>query len=226
MLSNLQGYIPENIEFVVDDAIMEKFPDHIFDGATDIKEVIKIINENFMAIYPEKEVARRKMDDFEKNEIREEYCQIEENELPDALKEQLDAYDEAKRMKKEADENLASVRKRIRDLADRVREGEADYKLSSKNTVRIALCGHYLYYSWVNGKMQLVRGEHIPEWDSRKFWAQDDKNRKAMKELFGIEFPEIEKPEGVDDTNPEDIPDEDEPQASPAIGPSDDETDF
>lgn len=52
MLSNLHGYIPENIEFVVDDAIMEKFPDHIFDGATDIKEVIKIINENFMAIYP------------------------------------------------------------------------------------------------------------------------------------------------------------------------------
>ena len=46
MIANLRNYEPETIEFVVPDAIREKFPPVLFEGSTDVDELIKI-NENF-----------------------------------------------------------------------------------------------------------------------------------------------------------------------------------
>ena len=73
MKANLQGYLPEVIEFCVSDSIKEKFPPVIFEGATDIEEVINQINDNFNATFPESEVTLRKLDEYEISEIREEY---------------------------------------------------------------------------------------------------------------------------------------------------------
>ena len=47
--------------------------------------------------------------------------------------------------------------------------------------------------------MTLVKAEKIPNWDKRSLWAQEDKNRKAMQELFGIEYPEVERPYDSDE---------------------------
>ena len=97
-----------------------------------------------------------------------------------------------------------------------MKQGTTDFKLSSTETVRIALNGYFLFYSWVDGGMRLVKAQKIPEWDRGGLWSQEDVNREAMKELFGIEFPEVEKPaknEGELQTDDEDLPfgdDEDE----------------
>ena len=75
---------------------------------------------------------------------------------------------------------------------------------------------------WVNGEFKLVKAEKIPDWDKRSLWAQEDRNRKAMLDLFGIEYPEVERP--IDDT--EDYGDKFEEDLSdklPEEEPEDDE---
>lgn len=194
MLSNLKDYRPEEVKFVLSQAAKEKFPSTLFDGAESPEEIVKILNEQFNVTFPENETTLRLMDDYEISETREEYCLKQENEVPKRTIELAEALDTAKRLKKEAEERYESVLMEIRDLAAMVKSGTKEFVLSSTNTARMALNGHYLFYSWVDGKFQLVKTEKIPEWDKRSLWSQEDKNRAAMMEIFGYEFPEVEKP--------------------------------
>ena len=200
MIANLRNYEPETIEFVVPDSIREKFPPVLFQSSTNVDELIKLVNEHFNATFPESEVTQRLLDEFEISEIREEYCIKQENEVPKRERELLEAIERAKKIKSDAQDRLAS----------------------SKNTIRFALDGYFLYYSWVNGEFKLVKAEKIPDWDKRSLWAQEDRNRKAMLDLFGIEYPEVERP--IDDT--EDYGDKFEEDLSdklPEEEPEDDE---
>lgn len=104
-----------------------------------------------------------------------------------------------KKIKSDAQDRLASIKTEIKDLAAEVKKGTREYHLSSKNTIRFALDGYFLYYSWVDGALKLVKGEKIPDWDKRSLWAQEDRNRKAMLDLFGIEYPEVDRPVDVND---------------------------
>lgn len=192
MLANIRDYQPEVIEFVLSESIKEKFPLTLFDGARNADEIVKIVNEKFNALFPENEVAIRSMDDYEVREIREEYCIRQENDVPKRMQELQETLDLIKRLKREAEEKYNSCLSEIRDLAAKVKDGTKEYQLSSKNTIRIALNGYYVFYSWVNDKFQLVKADRIPEWDKRSLWSQEDKNRQAMYELFGYEFPEVE----------------------------------
>ena len=81
MIANLRNYEPETIEFVVPDSIREKFPPVLFQGSTNVDELIKLVNEHFNATFPESEVTQRLLDEFEISEIREEYCIKQENEV-------------------------------------------------------------------------------------------------------------------------------------------------
>lgn len=213
MIANLRNYEPETIEFVVPDS---------FQGSTNVDELIKLVNEHFNATFPESEVTQRLLDEFEISEIREEYCIKQENEVPKRERELLEAIERAKKIKSDAQDRLASIKTEIKDLAAEVKKGTREYHLSSKNTIRFALDGYFLYYSWVNGEFKLVKAEKIPDWDKRSLWAQEDRNRKAMLDLFGIEYPEVERP--IDDT--EDYGDKFEEDLSdklPEEEPEDDE---
>ena len=203
MIANLRSYEPETIEFVVPDSIREKFPPVLFQGSTNVDELIKLVNEHFNATFPESEVTQ-------------------ENEVPKRERELLEAIERAKKIKSDAQDRLASIKTEIKDLAAEVKKGTREYHLSSKNTIRFALDGYFLYYSWVNGEFKLVKAEKIPDWDKRSLWAQEDRNRKAMLDLFGIEYPEVERP--IDDT--EDYGDKFEEDLSdklPEEEPEDDE---
>lgn len=198
MLANIQNYRPENVEFVLTDAVKEKFPTTLFDGADNPDEVVKEVSDKFNAVFPDKEIATRLLDSFEIQEIREEYCIKQEDEVPKRMQELEEAIDIAKRIKKEAEERYSSLLLEIRELAAKVKDATKDFALSSKYTFRIALNGHFLFYSWVDNKFQLAKAVRIPEWDKRGLWAQEDKNRQAMMDLFGYEFPEVEIPQEED----------------------------
>lgn len=204
MLANIKDYRPEQIEFVISDKVKEMFPQTLFDGADNPEEIVKLANENFNALFPENEVAIRKMDEHEILEVREEYCLKQENEVPKRQMELAKALDEAKRMKKEAEDRMATILNEICDLAAMVKNGTKEFNLSPTNTMRIALNGYYCFYSWVDDKFQLVKADRIPEWDKRSLWSQEDRNRQAMMELFGIEFTEVEKPEDISEEDTED----------------------
>lgn len=40
----------------------------------------------------------------------------------------------------------------------------------------------------------LAKSEKIPSYNKSSLWAQEDKNRVAMMELFGLDFPAPERP--------------------------------
>ena len=81
----------------------------------------------------------------------------------------------------------------IADYASMVELGTKEYKLSSTNTVMFALNGYYLYYSWIDGQMKLVKAFPIPEYDRSSLWSQESNNRQAMKDIFGLDFPEVKR---------------------------------
>lgn len=201
MLANIQNYRPEEVSFVLTDAVKEKFPLTLFDGAENPDEILKEVSDNFNAVFPDKEVATRYLDGYEVQEIREEYCLKQEDEIPKRMQELEEAIETAKRIKKDAEERYSSLLLEIRELAAKVKDGTKDFNLSSKYTFRIALNGHFLFYSWVDNKFQLVKALRIPEWDKRGLWSQEDKNRQAMMEMFGYEFPQVERPSIDEDDN-------------------------
>lgn len=196
MIADLKNYRPAKIDFVLDDKAKETFKDVLVlcKGAKSSKEPLKVFKEKFNCLFPEGELATRQYDTHEIAMIREEYCLKEENDVPKRKQELQETLEAIKAMKKNAEEAYNSILLEIADLAARVKEGTTEFKLSSTETVRIALNGYFLFYSWVDGEMQLVKAHKIPDWDRNTLWSQEDVNREAMKELFGIEFPEVEKP--------------------------------
>lgn len=196
MLADLKDYRPAKIDFMLDDKVKETFSEVMVlcKGAKSSKEALKVFKDKFNCLFPEGELATRNYDNHEISMIREEYCLKEENDVPKRKQELAETLEAIKAMKKSAEEAYNSILLEIADLAARVKEGTTDFKLSSTETVRIALNGYFLFYSWVDGEMQLVKAQKIPEWDKNSLWSQEDVNREAMKEVFGIEFPEVEKP--------------------------------
>lgn len=212
MLAHLLDYRPETIDFVLTEAQKEMFKDVlvICKGAKTSKEAIKVFNEKFNCLFPEGEVATRTYDAHEIAEIREEYCLKQENEAPDRKRYLEETLERIKAMKKSAEEAYNSILLEISDLAARVKKGTTDFVLPATETVRIALNGHFLFFAWVDGKMQLCKVQPIPDWDKNSLWSQEDWNRKAMMDVFGIEFPETKKPVVAEDGNDDDIPFADE----------------
>lgn len=215
MIANLKDYRPEKIDFVIEPIVDEKFQSIkvLFAGAKTSEEIIDIVNDKFNATFPENETAFRRMDDYEINETREEFCLIQENQVPKALENLDETINTIKVMKKNAEEYYEGLLRQIRDLAAQVKNGTKEFALSSTNTIRFALDGFFLYYSWVDDVFQLVKAEKIPEWDRNSLWSQESKNRQAILDLFGIEFPEVEVPssnsseeldEGCENDNDED----------------------
>ena len=147
-----------------------------------------------MIITPKGERTLRYMDDVEKSDLRGKYCKLVEQELPEAENALLNAKEEAKRIKTDAEERLNSLSKQIKDYAAKVQEGTEEKQLPATKTFRIALNGYFLYYSILNGEVVLAKADKIPSYDKSSLWAQEDKNRVAMMELFGLDFPAPEKP--------------------------------
>lgn len=234
MLAHILDYRPETIEFVLTEAQQEMFKDIlvICKGAKSSKEAIDVFKDKFNCIFPEGEVAVRKYDEHEISEIREEYCLKQENEAPERKKYLEETLERIKAMKKNAEEAYNSILLEISDLAARVKKGTTDFVLPATETVRIALNGQYCFFSWVDGKMQLVKVEKIPDWDKNGLWSQEDWNRRAMMDVFGIEFPEVKKPVSAEEDDAEKTDDlpfpaegegDDNDQAPASRGNDDDE---
>ena len=203
MLAHLKDYLPSEIDFVIPDAAKKLFPATLFNDAKNFKECEAILNDKFSCLFPDGEVAERKYDKHEITEIREEYCVKEENDVPQRKQELEETLESIKAMKKAAEEAYKSILLEISDLAAKVKQGTTDYALPATETVRIALNGYYLFYAWVDGKMKLAKAEKIPQWDRNGLWSNEEQNRKAMKDVFGLDFPEVKKPKDAEDTEAE-----------------------
>lgn len=232
MYADLKGYQPKNVEYVLSDYVKELFPAELdFSAAKGGKEfknsaeIIKFIGDNFVATFPSGETVMRKLDDFEIRNIREEYCVMQENEVPKRKLNLEETLEEIKSMKKRAEQAYDSILAEVAKYAAEVKAGTREVSLSSKETFCIALAGYYAIYTYNKNKKVFVLAKAFEVHDHQELWANEEKNREAMKELFGLEFPEAPKPEEKseekdndgndlpfgedDDDDSEDKPDED-----------------
>ncbi len=68
----------------------------------------------------------------------------------------------------------------------------------------IKSAGHWLIYTYDRKKKVFVLAKALEVQDTSEIWANEEKNREAMFNLFGLEFPETSKPE--QDDNTDDLP--------------------
>ena len=213
MYADLKNYVPENIEYVLQDHVKELFPAELdfsqAKGAKKFKnssEIIKFVGDNFVATFPTGETVMRKLDEFEIRNIREEYCVMQENEVPKRKLNLEETLEEIKAMKKRAEQAYDSILAEVAKYAAEVKAGTREVQLSSKETFCIALAGYYAIYTYDRQKKLFVLAKAFEVHDHQELWANEEKNREAMMELFGLEFPEAPKPEEKPDQEESGLP--------------------
>lgn len=202
MYADLKGYEPKDVEYVLSDYVKDLFPAELdfsqANGAKKFKnsaEIIKFVGDNFVATFPTGETVMRKLDDFEIRNIREEYCVMQENEVPKRKLNLEETLEEIKAMKKKAEQAYDSILAEVAKYAAEVKNGTREVALSSKETFCIALAGYYAIYTYDKNKKVFVLAKAFEVSDHSELWANEEKNREAMLSLFGLEFPEAPKPE-------------------------------
>ena len=193
MKKDLENYTPQNPEYVVDEEVRGLFPfelDFSVAGLKDKKECMKYIGKNFTAVFPSNEFAERKMDSFERTNIREEYCEMVENIIPKRKRELEEALEEAKRMKKEAEERYTAALGEVFAFAAEVKTGVTEVPLKPSDTFCMALAGYYLTYTWNEHSKTFILAKAVEIPEESDLWSNDENNRQMMLELWGCEFPE------------------------------------
>lgn len=194
MKSDLENFRPKNPEYVLDDNVREEFPLELDfksipgEQLETKRDAMKFIGRTFTAVFPETEYVTRRMDAFEKQAIREEYCQLVENLLPERKRQLEEALEEAKRMKKEAEERYASALQEVATMAAEVKMGTVEEKLKGSDTFTMALSGYYLTYTWNEERQVFVLAKGYEIEDTTDVWSSDENNRQQMSELFGMAF--------------------------------------
>ena len=205
MYADLKGYTPKNVEFVLPDYVKEIFPTELdfskIEGQKikSANDAIKFIGKEFVATFPAGETVMRKLDDFEIHNIREEYCVMQENEVPKRKLNLEETLEEIKYMKKRAEQAYDSILADVAKYAAEVKAGTREVQLSPKETFCIALAGYYAIYTYDKNKKVFVLAKAFEVHDHSELWANEEKNREAMLTHFGLEFPEAPKPEEKSD---------------------------
>ena len=216
MYNDLKGYQPENVEYVLPEYVKEIFPTELdfaqIEGGNvkNVNDAIKLVGKEFVATFPTGETVMRKLDDFEIQNIREEYCVMQENEVPKRKMNLEETLEEIKVMKKNAEQAYDSILAEVAKYAAEVKAGTREVQLSSKETFCIALAGYYAIYTYDKNKKVFVLAKAFEVHDSSELWANEEKNREAMLKLFGLEFPETPRPDEIQenekDNNGNDLP--------------------
>ena len=201
MYADLKGYVPEKVEFVLSDHVKEIFPAELdFTQIEGLKiknanDAIKFVGKEFVATFPTGETVMRKLDEFEVRNIREEYCVMQENEVPKRKLNLEETLEEIKAMKKRAEQAYDSILAEVAKYAAEVKAGTREVQLSSKETFCIALAGYYAIYTYDKVRKVFVLAKAFEIHDHSELWANEEANREAMLKFFGLEFPETPKPE-------------------------------
>lgn len=201
MYSDLKGYEPKNVEFVLPEHVKDLFPTELdfttIKGAKikNANDAINFIGKEFVATFPAGETVMRKLDDFEILNIREEYCVMQENEVPKRKLNLEETLEEIKAMKKRAEQSYDSILAEVAKYAAEVKAGTREVQLSAKETFCVALAGYYAIYTYDKNRKTFVLAKAFEVHDHSELWANEERNREAMLKHFGLEFPEAPKPE-------------------------------
>lgn len=186
-MKDLKNYVPAEPAFILPKNV--SFPPVIFEGAESMDDVRKhltaFVTENMTTA-----TAERLLDEYEKATLRANYGELIENEQPKLEKALADAEAAAKELVRNAKDKLLACTTQIKDYAFQVKRGQRGMELPTESTVRIPVCGHYLYYAWINGAFRLCRADRIPLWEADNLFTNTETNKAAFMEVLGIDITE------------------------------------
>ena len=173
--------LPESVEF----------PQVIFEDAKSLEGLKKAISKSgFIAIQQKNVIANRIMDAEEISEIRAEYGEIAEMDLP-SLYEELGALEARyKADKKTLDGQISALNTKFKDLVSFAKRGIRDFDLDYEKTFCISVMKHYLFYTWINGRFELAMVQEIPDYKGLDIFNSIEKNKEVFESL-GYKLPEI-----------------------------------
>lgn len=187
-MKDLKNYIPSEPEFILPKTV--SFPQVIFEGAKSMSDVRKHLAGAFITENITSAKAERMLDAYEKTTIRANYGELIEDEQPKLEMTLAEAKANCKEIIKNAEDKLQSCITQIKDYAFQVKSGRKECDLPADSTVRIPVCGHWLYYAWINNAFRLCRVDKIPAWEADNLFANTETNKAAFKEILGIDITE------------------------------------
>lgn len=190
-MKTLENYIPERIEPIIAKRY-EELPKQLFTEAKSLDEIKKVIHKHFVTTN-EKIVVQRKLDAAEVGTYRSNYPDLLEQVLPKLKKEQAEiienaeaAIKDAKRAMQEAQDRVNACLTQMSDIAYIVNAGYKDMTLEQTQCYCFPVCGHYLYYAWVNAQFTLVRVQQIQSNEKGQLFTQGEQNTEAFLKHLNV----------------------------------------
>jgi len=187
-MRDLHDYRPANLEFDFPNNTI--VPDDLGTFET-AKEVALFVHDNMTAVCKQLTVLRL-MDHVEKQELRKEYQDLLEQKLPmqqKDLQKATNEYEEAKKKLSEAKTSVSATMTEIQLLGVQVKRGEKEMTLDEQFTYQVPFENQYMYFSYLDKRLRLVKIKDIPEQEKQDIWAKMSVNDAFFNDNFGTDEP-------------------------------------
>lgn len=194
-----QKYRPENPQYAISEEFAA-FPRELTFAGDTRDEIFKTAMEQLIA-EPTTAMVLRMLDETEIEEVRREYTTLLETEMPDEKQVLADLLGEEARIKEEVKaqrEVLHSLSQHVDDCIQTIKGGTTAELLDAAQALRVAVDGHYLHYTYEDGRFFLAKVERIPEKDIDSLFVKQTRNREVFIEKFGYRVKPSEDIENSD----------------------------
>ena len=176
------NYRPSNIEFDVNS--YSNFPETfgIFEDEIKMREFM----ENLIGFNSKLQTVR-KMDSFEKKELRKDYGEFLEVLLPAhevELKKAAQIFEDAKERFNEAKEAVKYATNMAISIAAEVKAGIKEINLDEKYTYRVPFENKYYFVTWIDKELKLCKVQEIPNHEKQDLWNSLNKNEQFINDNF------------------------------------------
>jgi len=187
-----KDYLPENVEFFSKEHEFD-MPKELFDDLAGNEDAIRnALKDNFDYVQLERKLQiERLMDDSEREELRNDYNAIMENQIPVLESKLAEVTELAKRMVADAKASLQAATTEVRDMVYAVRRNRKEFVTVPEKTYRIAHDKKYYYYSLVNNRCKLFYTEDIPTIEQGQLYGIIARNEVSNNDLSRTETIDI-----------------------------------
>lgn len=180
-MKKVEDYRPDYIEFVAE----SKEVPHSLGQFESVEEAHEFMTKHFVSLST-KFTAKRRMDDFEINSLREQYIEeLEENHpsIAQAYHDAVVALEDAKKAEKDAKEYVNASINKIKSLAREVKEGVTEMNLDQAYTYELIYNGKRFYYTIMDGEIKLAGVREIPAYEQDDLISTAERNANSFANM-------------------------------------------
>lgn len=184
-----QTYRPEHPQYAIPEEF-DTFPRELNFGGETEEEAINAAMEQLIA-EPTTDTVIRQLDETEIENYRGEYTDLMENVKPDEMQKLADLLAEEARIKdriKAQREVLQSIAQHVNDCIQTIKGGTTSEELDAARSFRMAVDGHYLHYTYSDGRFILAKVSRIAAADEESIFTRQTANQEVFLRKFGVDF--------------------------------------